>query len=36
MKKKKKKIVIRNIPKIGVEHTKSNGEFYFYLYPLGT
>ncbi len=22
-----------NVPKINVEHTKNNGEFYFYLYP---
>ncbi len=26
----------KNIPKIGVEQTKSNGEFFFYLYQLDT
>jgi hypothetical protein len=25
----------KNIPKINVEQTKSNEEFYIYLYPLG-
>jgi hypothetical protein len=25
----------KNVPKIGVEQTKSNGEFDLYLYPLG-
>jgi hypothetical protein len=25
-----------NVLKISVEHTKCNGEFYLYLYPLGT
>jgi hypothetical protein len=36
----KKKILTRlwqeNIPKISVQQTKNNEEFYFYLYPLGT
>jgi hypothetical protein len=26
----------KNIPKTSVEQTKSNGEFFFYLYQLGT
>jgi len=26
----------KKVPKIGVEQIKGNGEFYFYLYPLGT
>ncbi len=26
----------KNVPKTGVEQTKGNGDFYFYLYPLGT
>jgi len=25
-----------NVPKTSFEHMKSNEEFYFYLYPMGT
>jgi hypothetical protein len=32
----KTKLWQENILKINVEHTKSNGEFYFYLYLLDT
>jgi hypothetical protein len=33
---KKNKVMTRNIPKIGVEEIKCNGELYLYLYPLNT
>jgi len=33
---KKNKVMTRNIPKTSVEEIKCNGEFYLYLYPLGT
>jgi hypothetical protein len=36
-KRKQNKVMIKkNVPKIGVEQTKGNGEFYLYLCPLGT
>jgi hypothetical protein len=31
----KKKVVIKKLPKIGVEQTKGNERFYLYLYPIG-
>jgi len=33
---KQNKVMIKNVPKINVEQTKGNEEFYLYLYPLGT
>jgi hypothetical protein len=35
-KKNRTRLQQENVPKIGVEHTKGNGEFCFYLYSLGT
>ncbi len=35
-KRNKTRLWQKNIPKIDVEYTKGDGEFYFYLYPLGT
>jgi hypothetical protein len=35
-KKKPNKAMTRKHTQIGVEHTKGNGKFYFYLYPLST
>ncbi len=34
--KKLNKVVTKKKPKIGVKQIKGNGDFYFYLYPLGT
>ncbi len=34
--KNKTRLWQENLLKIGVEHIKSNGKFYLYLYPLGT
>ncbi len=34
-KQKKNKAMTKIVTKIGVEQIKGNGEFYFYLYPLG-
>ncbi len=34
--KNKKKLLEEYVSKIGVEHIKSNEEFYLYLYSLGT
>jgi hypothetical protein len=32
----KNRTMTRNVPKTNVEQIKGNGEFYFFLYPLGT
>jgi hypothetical protein len=35
-KRNKTRLWQENTPKTGVKQIKGNGEFYFYLYPLGT
>jgi hypothetical protein len=32
----KNRTMTRNVPKTNIEQTKGKGEFYLYLYPLGT